>query len=71
MADAARVICASEALAERGKGVRFTVEYQGESRPAFAIRYDGRAYAYLNSARTSRSNWTGWKVSFSTIPSYT
>jgi len=49
MADAARVICASEALAERGKGVRFTVEFQGESRPAFAIRYDGRPYAYLNS----------------------
>lgn len=49
MADAARVICAGDALAERGKGVRFTVEYQGETRAAFAIRYDGRVYAYLNS----------------------
>ncbi len=49
VADAARVICASDALIERGKGVRFTVDYQGESRPAFAIRFDGRVYAYLNS----------------------
>ncbi|MBX9810078.1 MAG: Rieske 2Fe-2S domain-containing protein [Burkholderiales bacterium] len=49
MADAARVICASDALPERGKGVRFTVEYQGETRAAFAIRYGGKVCAYLNS----------------------
>lgn len=48
MADAERVICAGDALAERGKGVRFTVEYQGERRGAFAIRYDGKVYAFLN-----------------------
>jgi len=49
MADAARVICAGDALAERGKGVRFTVDYQGEPHAAFAIRYGGKVYAYLNS----------------------
>lgn len=49
MADAARMICSSDTLAERGKGVRFTLEYQGATRPAFAIRYEGRVYAYLNS----------------------
>jgi nitrite reductase/ring-hydroxylating ferredoxin subunit len=48
MAAASRVICASAVLVERGRGVRFTIEYQGESRAAFAIRYNGRAYAYLN-----------------------
>ncbi|HSN41385.1 MAG TPA: Rieske 2Fe-2S domain-containing protein [Burkholderiales bacterium] len=49
MADAARVICASGDLAERGKGVRFAVDCHGEIRAAFAIRYEGRVYAYLNS----------------------
>lgn len=48
MADAARVICASSALLERGTGVRFTVEYHGETRAAFAVRYGGKVYAYLN-----------------------
>ena len=43
-----REICASETLAEGGKGVRFTVERNGETLPAFAIRHDGRVYAYLN-----------------------
>ncbi len=49
MVDAARVICGSDALAERGSGVRFTLEYRGETRPAFVIRYEGRIYGYLNS----------------------
>ena len=44
----ARLICASSELAERGDGVRFEVEWEGESVPAFAIRHGGRAYAYLN-----------------------
>jgi nitrite reductase/ring-hydroxylating ferredoxin subunit len=43
-----RLICASEALAEGGRGVRFEVEYFGERAPAFAIRYAGRVHAYLN-----------------------
>jgi nitrite reductase/ring-hydroxylating ferredoxin subunit len=42
------VICASGALVDAGKGVRFEVEYFGERAPAFAIRYQGRAHAYLN-----------------------
>ncbi len=49
MADAARVICAGDALAECGRGVRFTVDYQGAPCAAFAIRYGGKVYAYLNS----------------------
>lgn len=41
-------ICASADLAEAGRGVRFDVEYFGAPAPAFAIRKDGAAHAYLN-----------------------
>ena len=43
-----RLICESSALAESGRGVRFEVEYFGEPAPAFVIRKDGVAHAYLN-----------------------
>lgn len=48
MAATQRLICASEALADGGQGVRFTVDYGGRPRPAFAVRYRGKPYAYLN-----------------------
>ncbi|HYR36358.1 MAG TPA: Rieske 2Fe-2S domain-containing protein [Burkholderiales bacterium] len=48
MADAARLICPSQALADSGIGVRFEVEYFGERAPAFAVRYRGTVHAYLN-----------------------
>jgi len=48
MADAPRLICGSAALRDSGAGVRFEVEYGGERAPAFAVRYDGRVFAYLN-----------------------
>lgn len=38
----------SEELAERGAGLRFAVLWQGEERPAFAVRVEGRIHAYLN-----------------------
>lgn len=41
-------ICESTALINGGRGVRFEVDVGGRSVPAFAIRYGGRAYAYLN-----------------------
>lgn len=44
----ARVICASADIAERGDGVRFELDCNGETVPAFAIRHNGRVYAYLN-----------------------
>ena len=43
-----RLICASHQLCEGGKGLRFTVIWEGESTPAFAIRYQGTVHAYLN-----------------------
>ncbi len=45
---AAHLICAGRDLAERGDGVRFEIERDGEIAAAFAIRCGGRAYAYLN-----------------------
>lgn len=48
MADGERLICAAEALADSGRGVRFEVEYFGQPAPAFAVRYRGRVHAYLN-----------------------
>jgi nitrite reductase/ring-hydroxylating ferredoxin subunit len=48
MAGGKRLICASEALQDAGKAVRFVVEYFGENAPAFVIRFDGRVCGYLN-----------------------
>ena len=48
MAGGERLICASAALQDAGRGVRFEVEYFGDTAPAFAVRYGGRVYAYLN-----------------------
>jgi len=42
------VTCAAAALPEGGRGVRFRVEREGRVRPAFLIRYQGRACAFLN-----------------------
>ncbi len=41
-------ICASAALADRGRGVRFVIELNGKNVPAFAVRFRGKVYAYVN-----------------------
>jgi nitrite reductase/ring-hydroxylating ferredoxin subunit len=48
MAEREQLICASDALVDSGRGVRFEVEYFGERAPAFVVRYRGKAHAYLN-----------------------
>lgn len=48
MADQPRVICASGALEDGGVGVRFTVSTAQGEQPAFAVRYSGTVYAYIN-----------------------
>ena len=48
MAEGERLICASQALADSGRGVRFEVEYFGQPAPAFAVRHRGKVQAYLN-----------------------
>ena len=51
MALAPRLICASEALADGERGVRFEVGLDTLARPAFAVRFRGRVYAYVNECR--------------------
>jgi nitrite reductase/ring-hydroxylating ferredoxin subunit len=41
-------VCRSEALAERGDGVRFDVAGPGGPEPAFVLRIEGAPLAYLN-----------------------
>jgi nitrite reductase/ring-hydroxylating ferredoxin subunit len=48
MADSKRLICESGALVDSGRGVRFAVEYFGETVPAFVVRHRGSVYGYLN-----------------------
>ena len=48
MAQSERLICASQALLDAGRGVRFEVEYFGEAAAAFAVRHAGRVHGYLN-----------------------
>jgi nitrite reductase/ring-hydroxylating ferredoxin subunit len=48
MAQRERLICAGNDLADAGRGVRFEVTRHGQSQPAFAIRFDGAAHAFLN-----------------------
>lgn len=48
MADPLIVLCGSEALQEGGLAVPFDVVYAGQSCRALAIRFEGRAHAYLN-----------------------
>jgi len=43
-----RRICSASDLAESGTGIRFRVVKDGEARPAFAVRFGGRVFAYLN-----------------------
>lgn len=48
MAAGERLICDSSALIDSGDGVCFDTMHRGRREPAFAIRYEGRVYAYLN-----------------------
>ena len=48
MADEQRLICASAALENSGKAVRFEVEYFGAKTPAFVVRFEQGVHAYLN-----------------------
>lgn len=46
--DSSKLIGASDELVERGPAIRFEVDEGGLAAPAFAIRYQGRVYAYVN-----------------------
>lgn len=42
------LVCASDAVLEGGRGVRFPVRAFGEAATAFVVRHQGQARAYLN-----------------------
>jgi nitrite reductase/ring-hydroxylating ferredoxin subunit len=42
------LVCDSEAVQEGGKGVRFPLTAFGDAGTGFVVRYQGKAYAYLN-----------------------
>ena len=44
----ALLICASDEVIEGGKGVRFPLTAFGDKASGFVVRYNGKAYAYLN-----------------------
>lgn len=44
-------VCAAAGLDEGGVGVRFEIERAGVPVPAFAIRFRGKVYGYVNSCR--------------------
>jgi nitrite reductase/ring-hydroxylating ferredoxin subunit len=41
-------LCSSEDLLDSGLAVPFEVRYLGQANAAFAVRYQGQVYAYLN-----------------------
>jgi nitrite reductase/ring-hydroxylating ferredoxin subunit len=60
MAQRERLICASEALANGGPGVRFEVHRAGALMPAFAVRFRGIVRAYVNECQhqATELDWT-------------
>lgn len=46
--DPDKLICYSDDLVERGDGVRFEIDEDGNAAPAFAVRYGGEVRAYVN-----------------------
>lgn len=43
-----RLICASDALADGGLGVRFEMPAEHGVMPAFVVRFEGQVYAFYN-----------------------
>lgn len=51
-ATATELICRSDTLVDGGLGARFTVTLEdGREAPAFAVRYQGNVYGWLNACR--------------------
>jgi nitrite reductase/ring-hydroxylating ferredoxin subunit len=46
--DSAQLLCGSDDIDELGTGFRFGLKVGDRIVPAFAIRYQGKVYAYLN-----------------------
>lgn len=48
MASTQRLICQGSELVDSGDGMRFELKYRGAPTQAFAVRFRGRVFAYLN-----------------------
>ena len=48
MAEAERLICRTDDLADYGDGVRFEIRKGNHSEPAFVVRCQGEVHAYIN-----------------------
>lgn len=48
MADNERLICASHELLDKEHGLRFDLPELGERATGFVVRYNGKAYAFVN-----------------------
>ena len=48
MAANERLICASGQVEDGGRGVRFEIEAEGETLPAFVVRFRGQVHGFLN-----------------------
>lgn len=48
MSDEMIPVCASDAVSEGGKGLRFPVTAGGEARTGFVVRYKGVVHGWLN-----------------------
>jgi nitrite reductase/ring-hydroxylating ferredoxin subunit len=48
VAEEQRLICPSIALVDGGAGARFEVHRDGETMPAFVVRFHGVVHAYVN-----------------------
>lgn len=59
MADDERIVCESAALIEGGRGMRFDLVTAARIVPCFAVRFDGKAQAYVNSCphRGTELDW--------------
>jgi len=57
-------ICSAGTLVEAGNAVRFQIMVAGDVRPAFAIRFEGRVYAYVNACahRAVELDWVPGQI---------
>jgi nitrite reductase/ring-hydroxylating ferredoxin subunit len=64
LAEAERLICLREALADGGLAKRFALEVDGRTLPAFVVAYDGEVFGYVNSCphRGTELDWQAGEV---------
>ncbi len=64
MAEAERLICPRQTLADGGLAKRFALEVGGRTLPAFVVAYHGEVFGYVNSCphRGTELDWQAGEV---------